>query len=643
MGDAGGNFKRVLTIDARTVWLSGPLELEDGQTLSKMYIWLWQSDGDGTGAAATAVLDEADFDSTAAQKSGGAEWKTMAQPQHGEFRAGPATGMALAILRRADGSTTPYWWSDSNIRLEQGVRTQEVPATDASTRLAELERENEELRRVIAVISNSLSAVSTRGVPRAMLELDNTLSWKAAAGEAATMLEHLQANILRPHVREHLSVLFLRFGDRAEGRTFLRELASLVNSATQPPLVKSATQHLQEVEEYKTTGKPGTSYVGVGLTHAGYEALGVDARRIPGDASFTRGMKDPASRDKLHDPPASTWEPPYREEIHAVVLVGDATDGGMAATRDEVLDRLTGSITVLGEETGLGQHNGSGAAIEHFGYVDGLSQPLFLDEDIEAGRDRTPGAIAWDPEFHLDRVLVKDLAAPDPDVHCGSYFVFRKLEQNVRRFKQAEDDLAQALGLIGGDRDRAGAMLVGRFEDGTPLTVQQTPGAPLAVANNFDYGADAGGRRCPLQAHIRKVNPRGSGGIEPPAAERVHVMARRGQTYGQRTDDLDADLPPSSRPTGGVGLLFMAFNADLGQQFDFVQDRWVNNPGFPRPSGGAEPGRDPVIGRRARKGETYFPIWGAAATLTTAASPQAVTLKGGEYFFMPSLAFLRAL
>ena len=122
MASAGGNFKRVLTIDARTVWLSGPLELEDGQTLSKMYIWLWQSDSDGTGAAATAVLDEADFDSTAARREGGAEWKTTAQPQHGEFRAGPATGMALAILRRADGSTTPYWWSDSNIRLERGGR-----------------------------------------------------------------------------------------------------------------------------------------------------------------------------------------------------------------------------------------------------------------------------------------------------------------------------------------------------------------------------------------------------------------------------------------------------------------------------------------------------------------------------------------
>jgi hypothetical protein len=28
---------------------------------------------------------------------------------------------------------------------------------------------------------------------------------------------------------------------------------------------------------------------------------------------------------------------------------------------------------------------------------------------------------------------------------------------------------------------------------------------------------------------------------------------------------------------------------------------------------------------------------------TTTASPQAVTMKGGEYFFMPSLSFFRSL
>ncbi len=121
MAGGNGGFYKEQSIDAGTVQLRGPLELEKDQTLSKMYIWLWQADGDGTGAAATAVVDRTDFDSPAARKAGGAEWQTTVQPEHGEFRAGPATGMALAILKRADGSTTPYWWSDSNIRLKEGL------------------------------------------------------------------------------------------------------------------------------------------------------------------------------------------------------------------------------------------------------------------------------------------------------------------------------------------------------------------------------------------------------------------------------------------------------------------------------------------------------------------------------------------
>lgn len=387
------------------------------------------------------------------------------------------------------------------------------------------------------------------------VDLTTPLDWKNATGDATTMLDRLQANILRPHVREHLAVLFVTFGDPTEGRTFLQALA---------PMVKSARQHLDEVEEFHATGTPGSAYVGVGLTASGYAELGITVG-VPGDGSFTRGMKDPATRTDLHDPPVSTWEAHYRGDIHAVILIGDAADGGMSATRNAVLDLITGTVTVVGEETGLGQHNSSGDGIEHFGYVDGRSQPLFLTPDIAdeageaAGTGGDPANLDWDPAFPLSRVLVPDTAAPEPDVDFGSYFVFRKLEQNVRRFKQAEEDLAEHLGLIGDDRERAGAMLVGRFEDGTPLTVQPAAGEPVPVTNNFNYDDDTHGLKCPFHGHIRKANPRGSGGFEPPAQERNHIMARRGQTYGQRSDDPDADVPPTARPTGGVGLLFMAY------------------------------------------------------------------------------------
>ncbi|MGH3887612.1 MAG: peroxidase, partial [Pseudonocardiaceae bacterium] len=227
-------------------------------------------------------------------------------------------------------------------------------------------------------------------------------------------------------------------------------------------------------------------------------------------------MTDPASRQALGDPPLSVWEAPYRQAtpelvIHAVVLIGDASDAPVSARREEILALLPDTATVLGEETGLTLRNADGDGIEHFGYIDGRSQPLFLTEDLDAEREGTDGTHVWDPAAPLEQVLVADPGAPDPTRHFGSYFIFRKLEQNVRRFLQAEQDLADALGLSGADRDLAGAMLVGRFRDGTPLTLQRAGGAHQPIMNNFSYDSDPQGAKCPFQAHIRKTNPRGSG------------------------------------------------------------------------------------------------------------------------------------
>jgi Dyp-type peroxidase family len=463
------------------------------------------------------------------------------------------------------------------------------------------------------------------------VDLTTTLEWRKATGDAATMLDELQPNILKAHVRDHLSALFLFFEDAAEARTFLAAVAGKM---------KSAKQHLEEVSAFKAGSAAGTAYVGAGLTAAGYRALGVE--NLPPDESFLRGMKALETRQLLNDPPRSTFDPGFREQIHAVVLVGAATDQAMIARRNEILGLLPDSASVLTEEIGLARVNARGDGIEHFGYIDGRSQPLFLHEDYDDEKNNTDGVNVWDPRAPLSQVLVPDPAAPDPGVHFGSYLIFRKLEQNVRRFKQAEQDLADALGLTGEDRERAGAMIIGRFEDGTPLTMQREDGVESPVSNNFTYDSDEVAAKCPFQAHIRKTNPRGSGGAEQPPQERLHLMARRGVTYGERPDDPDADIPPAERPSGGVGLLFMAFNSVLGNQFEFTQALWADNPGFPA-NKGVTAGLDPVIGQGEREPSDYVAQWGGSEHRTAGPAPQAVTLRGGDYFFMPSLAFLRSL
>jgi Dyp-type peroxidase family len=462
-------------------------------------------------------------------------------------------------------------------------------------------------------------------------------SWKSASAADLAMLKALQPNILRAHTREFLTVLFVRFSDAATARAALKGIAKT--------LMKSALKHLQEIEAFHVSKTPGSSYVGVGFTAKGYVLLGVPASKQPSDPSFQLGMKKAA----LGDTNPSSWDAAFKQDVHAVILVGDQ----LKAPRDVMLSKVMALLAPASKfhvsvQEGHGLHNKNGDGIEHFGYVDGRSQPLFLTEDIDAERLRQDGATNWDPAFEPGRAIVPDPTGADPKSQFGSYFIFRKLEQDVRKFKTEEEKLAKRLGLTGEAVERAGAMIVGRFEDGTPLAMQKEAGSHAPVQNDFNYNSDGEGGKCPFFAHIRKVNPRSSGGFEPPNAERLHIMARRGQTYGVRTDDPN-DGKTTNKPTKDVGLLFMAFNADIVQQFEFAQKSWANFAGFPKvPVGRLAPGLDMVIGQGTRPKIDGPQQWGADFAdpkqhKVVAPLPQAVTMKGGEYFFMPSIPTLAAL
>lgn len=463
------------------------------------------------------------------------------------------------------------------------------------------------------------------------------LAWRTASGEDRQLLDHLQANIVKGHTRDYLAVFFLRFGEAAGGRAFVAALA---------PLVKSAWAHLQEVGAFHDAGTPGSTYVGFGLTYPGYEALEVPMSHRPDDPCFVAGMRSSDIAERLGDR-IEDYEEAYLAQSHAIVVVGDSSDTKARPVLNEVR-HLIGAfpgVSVVTEELGIAQHNEHGHGIEHFGYVDGRSQPLFLAEDVDAERRTGGGVDVWNPALALDRILVPDPTAAEPRVCFGSYFIFRKLEQNVREFKLQEAALAERLGLHGEDAERAGAMIVGRFEDGTPVVSQHAPGANHPVPNDFVYASDAAGSKCPRFGHIRKMNPRGSTGDE--AEERRHLMARRGQTYGIRFDNLN-DGQIDNKPTGGVGLLFMAFNADIGEQFEFTQAVLANDPARPQsPARSSAAGVDLVIAQGPRPPLITVPVrWAeedAGNFSETETLAQTVTMRGGDYFFMPSLATLGSL
>jgi deferrochelatase/peroxidase EfeB len=208
--------------------------------------------------------------------------------------------------------------------------------------------------------------------------------------------------------------------------------------------------------------------------------------------------------------------------------------------------------------------------------------------------------------------------------------VFRKLEQHVRAFKEHEQKLAETLGLIGEEAKRAGALVVGRFQDGTPVVLHPTAGRST---NNFIYDDDPHGQKCPFQAHIRKVNPRRPG---------IPHIVRRGITYGERKIGPWDNPSLAELPIGGVGLLFMCYQRNIAQQFEALQYLWASDPRLPR---GQAPGIDPIIGQPGGNGvgQQKWPAqWDDPREKHKPFDFHGfVTFKGGEYFFAPSIYFLR--
>jgi Dyp-type peroxidase family len=481
------------------------------------------------------------------------------------------------------------------------------------------------------------------------INLAAPLAWTKANSDELKLLQSLQGHILKHHGRDFATLIFFKLNParKLQSKRMLRQLANFH--------LTSAHRQLLDVERFKATRESGGPFAHLALSFKGYDALGL-AAKAPNDMDFQKGMKDPASIAALKDPPVNTWESPFQQDIHGVVLVAEDLEGAagvLTVNIKELIEDAGGSIVHV--QHGRALRNAAGEGIENFGYVDGRSQPLMLQEDIDA-EIAAAGFSRWDPTFPLSTALVKDPGTADA-VSFGSFFIFRKLEQAVRDFKTREQNVADVLGLTGDDRELAGAMIVGRFEDGTPVTLSNVAqgGTP---ANNFNYTADSGSR-CPFHGHIRKANPRGTGGAEPESDERKHLMPRRGIPFEDvKRMTHPSELPESGSlaefnakvapllPTGGVGLLFMAFNATIGQQFKFTQQIWCNNTNFPVSPAGPH-GIDPVMGQGTNNpGDQKLPKqWDnpASGTNNNVAFNGFVKLKGGEYFFSPSLTFLMNL
>ncbi len=146
--------------------------------------------------------------------------------------------------------------------------------------------------------------------------------------------------------------------------------------------------------------------------------------------------------------------------------------------------------------------------------------------------------------------------------------------------------------------------------------------------NDFGYASDPGGAKCPYGSHIRRMNPRD--GRTGDALVRTHRVVRRGLPYGSWLEGDEDDGRER-------GVAFMAINASLKYQFEFLQSEWVNNGEFADLS---KTDVDPFAGE-PRLGSRFRIPAEDGPPRNIFDLPAFVTLRGGGYYFIPSLTAMR--
>jgi len=290
---------------------------------------------------------------------------------------------------------------------------------------------------------------------------------------------------------------------------------------------------------------------------------------------------------------------------------------GLAVLVEQDFGAQPGDLNPLGYKDSIGQPAIEGSGVDP---LPGQGPPIKAGEFILGypGQDGVP------------------LPMPQPDVlgRNGTFAGLRKYQSRVGTFNRFLREHAQTAP----ERELLAAKLIGRWRSGAPLTL--TPdrddpelGADPQRNNDFTYAADPQGRQVPLGSHMRRMNPRDTK-LAILTDVNIHRVIRRSTTYGVPYDP-DATSPQDDETPHGLYFIFLSAKAMA--TLEFLQQEWINNGNFM--SLGEE--RDPNVGLQ-QDGATFTipqdPVRRRIHGIQTFN-----VLRGGEYFFVPSLSALRWL
>ncbi|WP_079031744.1 Dyp-type peroxidase [Streptomyces specialis] len=492
-----------------------------------------------------------------------------------------------------------------------------------------------------------------------------------AAAAALPLREsaEIQGDILAGFKKDYVQLLFLTIGDPVQARRWLARLRHRIATTRDVAAFNATFSAARRNAAGTDPASLRTVWRSVSFTYPGLEQLvgGPPIADVPNGTTQDAFVQGAAARKELlgdteaNDPSQWLFGAQHSDPVHVVLTVAAdrAADLGTALARER--EEIAAHRLAIAFEQAGATLEGHRRGEEHFGFKDGISQPAVADFDEpdparpEYQKDKPGTRIIPSGEFVVGHPTDHRRSASLPDwMADGSFQVVRRLAQDVPGWWAQVADQLKVLKDAKAVPDTAttewlAARLFGRWRSGAPVAKSpdvDVPTLPGADADNdISYRDDPDGRITPLCSHARKVNPRDGLKVRTtdpePLAEKGALdgrrLMRRGIPYGMPFDPAGGE---ANGPDAPRGLVFVSYQADLVQQFEFVQRTWIEGADFPERS--PQVGRDAVIGRG---GQVAFPSGG---TETPTASVelslrQFVRTEGCVYAFTPSLPALKQL
>lgn len=442
----------------------------------------------------------------------------------------------------------------------------------------------------------------------------------------------IQGFVLRGYNLPFARYIFVQIEDAVRGRKLIAQLLGRVTTGQ------------------RWDGAKPQSTMNIAFTHRGLRQLDLpEATLLTFPVEFQQGMKNRAAiLGDIGVNAPDFWDEVWRDDcVHAWIGVNAVTPQALDNRCAEIftlIEQSRGAVILDTQDAAAQILNGKPTTSEHFGYTDGFGNPEYLgvERSSQPGQGKLNPDGTWAPLATGELLLgYADEAgelpvAPVPHLLAsnGTFMVYRKLHQNLATFRAYLDKQAS---VYAGGKEKLAAKFIGRWRDGTPLELSPDhPDAAIAQdpnrSTNFTYGADADGSRCPMGAHIRRVHPRDAFGFNGRLINRRRIT-RRGLPYGPFAAEGEPVSDADER-----GVIFMALNASLSRQFEFVQQQWVQYGNDARLGND----KDALMGQHGGRGR--FVVQGdtnpANPPFLCSDLPDFVELRGGDYFFLPSITAL---